>query len=128
MGLLNKFRKEGSKKSMHEEVMQNVEYLLNTKATFGAWQKGMGLQSYAYNKSNLSVVNGIIDDIFYNIETYEKRIKVLGIEVIDNSSALKIRFQIDCLIGEKHHSFYVGFNNFPEPIYVEIEKDAENRH
>lgn len=126
MGLLNKFRKERNKKSFHEEVVQNLAYLLNTKATFGAWQKGMGLKSYAYNKSNLAVVNGIINDIVFNIETFEKRIKVLGIEVVDNSSALMIKFQIDCMIGETFHSFYLGFNNFPEPMYVEVEDGPEN--
>ena len=128
MGLLNKFRKEENKKSLQEEVVENLSRLFNTKATFGAWQKRMGLKSYAYNKSNLSVVNEIIDDIVYNIEIFERRIKVLGIQVVDNSSALTIRFQIDCMIGETFHSFYVGFNNFPEPMHVEVENGPKNKY
>ncbi len=128
MGLLNKFRNGENKRGLEEEVVGNLSSLLNTKATFGAWQKGMGLKSYACNKSNLTIVNEIIDDIVFNIEQYEKRMKVLAVRVVNNTSALTIRFQIDSVIGEEFHSFYLGFKNYPEPVIVEVENGPEDEH
>ncbi len=128
MGLLNSFRKEGAKKRVNEEVVENLKHILNTKADFGAWQKQLGLQHYASNTSTLEMVNEIIGDITQNIEQYEKRMKIVEVKAIQSSSQLRIRFQIDCMIGEQFHSFYIGFKKKPELGYVEVEDGSDDEN
>jgi predicted component of type VI protein secretion system len=121
MGLLNKFRKEGQKKGLEKEVAHHLTALLNTKQMFGAWQKGLGMKSYCSSKSRSDVISEIVADIKYNIDTFEKRIKLLEIQVIDNKSIFNLRLQINCQLGGRFHSFYIGFRKSPNPIQVEVE-------
>lgn len=119
MGLLNKFRKEGKKKEYEQEVIGNLISLFNTKESFGAWQKGLGLKSYCLGKSLNTIIEEMIADIKYNIEQFEKRIKVIEIQAVNSKTILNIHFQIKCKLGEKFHSFYIGFNS-QNPIQVEV--------
>jgi predicted component of type VI protein secretion system len=121
MGLLNKFRKEGQKKGLEKEVADHLMALLNTKQTFGAWQKGLGMKSYCSSKSRSDVIAEIVADIKYNIDSFEKRIKLIEIQVIDNKSIFNLRLQINCHLGGNFHSFYIGFRQSPNPIQVEVE-------
>jgi predicted component of type VI protein secretion system len=121
MGLLNKFRKEGRKKGLEKEVADHLASLFNTKQSFGAWQKGLGLKSYCSSQSRNDVIAEIVADIKYNIDCFEKRIKLIDIQVMDNQSIFNLRFQINCQLGGRFHSFYVGFRQSRNPIQVEVE-------
>lgn len=120
MGLLNKFRKEGQKKDLEKEVVHHLMALLNTKQMFGGWQKGLGMKTYCSSKSRSDVISEIVADIKYNIETFEKRIKLIDIQVIDSDSIFNLRLQINCHLGGQFHSFYVGFKQTSNPIHVEL--------
>lgn len=121
MGLLNKFRKEGQKKDLEKEVVHHLMALLNTKQMFGSWQKGLGMKTYCSSKSRSDVISEIVADIKYNIETFEKRIKLIDIQIIDNNSIFNLRLQINCHLGGQFHSFYVGFKQSPNSIQLEVE-------
>lgn len=119
MGLLNKFRKEGKKKEYEQEVIQNLISLFNTKQSFGAWQKGLGLKSYCLGKSRNHIIEEMIADIKFNIEQFEKRIKVIEIQAINDTSIVNLSFQIKCQLGEQFHSFYIGFSSHG-PVQLEV--------
>jgi predicted component of type VI protein secretion system len=120
VGLLNKFRKDSRKKDYPKEVMDNLIALFNTKESYGSWQKGLGLDSYSNIFSRNDLIKAIIADITYNIEHFEKRIKLIDIQAVKDDNLLILSFQIQCLIGKQFHSFYVGFNPHQNPIQVEV--------
>lgn len=119
MGLLNKFRLDRDKRSLDKEVVEHLIALLNTKQEFGAWQKGFGMGSYSNGKSRTDIINEVIADLKYNIETYEKRIRLVTIDVIDSDNIFNLRFQITCQLGERFHSYYIGFKKNPSTIEIE---------
>jgi predicted component of type VI protein secretion system len=123
MGLLNKFRKEGQKKTPEDEVVNNLISLLNTKQQYGAWHRGLGLNAYSNFNSYAGAVNKIIEDIEYNIKHFEKRVQLIDIKLVDSSTPLYIKFQIQCKILGKFHAFYIGFTNYAEPISVKEDDD-----
>lgn len=125
MGLLNKFRKRENKRDIEEEVIENLKELLNTKQSYGAWQRGLGLKNYANINSSIRTAEEIIHDIETNILLFEKRLKCIKISLLSNEKPLSLRLQLECLIGGKFHSFYIGFTNFPGPIRVE-ERENES--
>ena len=120
MGLLNKFRKVTQKKSVEQEVAEHLTTLLNTKQDYGAWQKGLGLCSYSSGKDRTDIIEDMARDLKFNIETYDTRVQIVSIEVASDKNVFNPRFHINCKIGERFHSFYVGFNKPPHPIDVEV--------
>jgi len=116
LGLLNKFRRDTKKKDLVEEVCDHLSVLFNTKQLFGSWQKGYGMGSYTSGKPRSELIEDMVNDLKYNIETYERRLKLLSIKVIDEKDVFNPRFQISCKIGEKFHSFYIGFKTTVEII------------
>lgn len=120
MGLLNKFRKKGEKKSIKEEVTQNLFSLLNGKEQYCAWQKGMGLKTYYQSHSRGDIIEEIIRDITFNISRFEKRIKLKHIEPIQDETK-QFKFRLQCELGGTYHSFYIGFNQFEEYVVVEAQ-------
>ena len=120
MGLLAKFRKEG-KISLEKEVADHLSALFNTKQSFGAWQKGLGMRNYCSGKSRTDIIEDIVADIRYNIVNFEKRVKLIEILAIDDKETWNLRFQIKCQLGARFHSYYIGFKQSHEPIEVEFE-------
>ncbi len=119
MGLLNKFRKKG-RTSLEEEVADHLKALLNTKRSFGAWQKGFGIDNYANYHSKDEAIEAITADIAFNIENFEKRIKLIEISESQDTSLFYYRFVIKCKIGSRFHSYYIGFKKGKESVEVEL--------
>ena len=120
MGLLNKFREDVDKKTLEQEIYEHLTVLLNIKESFGAYQKGLGLKNYCYNKSDHTGLQKILADIMYNIQHYEKRIKLLELKAIDNSSPSNIKIQVDCKIKDQFRSFFICFNQYQQFFNIEI--------
>ena len=120
MGFLSKFRKNSRQQTLEQEVVDHLSSLLNTKAMFGAWQKGLGMNSYSCGKERPQIIEDMIEDLKFNIETYEKRIKIVAIEVVESKYRIIPRFQLECLLGERLHAFYIGFNHAQNSIDVEV--------
>ena len=121
MGLLNKFRKEGSKKDYQQEIVENLTAIFNTKQTFGAWQRGLGLKSYCNGKSRNDLIEEIVLDVKTNIEQFEKRVQLIDIKVVDNKGLFNLNLQINCRAGGQFHAFYLGFKRFEDLIEVGTE-------
>lgn len=120
MGLLNKFRKAGKRKNYREEILDNLECLLNTKQTFGAWQKGLGLSSYCNGKSRTDLIEDMIEEIKLNIEKFEPRIKLTEVDFVKDSDLLNMKFKVDCQSGGSFHSFYIGFKQLEERVEIKV--------
>lgn len=120
MGLLSKFCKTQKRQDVEQEVADHLTTLLNTKQGYGAWQKGLGMQSYSSGKDRSDTIKDMIEDLKVNIETYEKRIQIVSIEAEESKNSLIPRFKVKCKIGERFHSFFIGFKKSQIPIEVEV--------
>ncbi len=120
MGFLSKFRKNSKLQTVEQEVVDHLSALLNTKEMYGAWQKGLGMRSYSSGKDRPDIVQEMIQDLKFNIETYEKRIKIVAIEVVESKYRFIPRFQLHCKVGERLHAFYIGFNQAQNSVDVEV--------
>jgi len=120
VGLLAKFRK-GGKVTLEKEVADHLTVLFNTKRSFGAWQKGYGIDNYANYHSKDEAIEAIIADIKSNIENYEKRVQLLEVSESQDKSLFHYRFVIKCRIGSRFHSYYIGFKTGTDPVEVEVQ-------
>lgn len=119
MGLLAKFRK-GVKVTLEKEVADHMTVLFNTKRSFGAWQKGYGVDNYANYHSKDEAIEAIIADIKCNIENFEKRVQLIEVSECRDESLFHYRFLIKCKIGSRFHSYYIGFKNGNHLVDVEL--------
>jgi predicted component of type VI protein secretion system len=110
MSLLSHFRKGEKKKTEVEEIFEFICDLLNTRRSFGAYQKDLGLDTYVYLSSNNQIAGKIIQDIKDCINRYEKRVVVIDVLPVSNESNFLLSFIIKCKIKDKDHLFRLSFH------------------
>jgi len=113
MGLLNKFRKLETK-DLAEEVVESLSNLLTLKQTFGAWQKGLGLDDYSYGNHCEEIVKKIVEDICFNIQQYEKRFKLAKVCVVSSKNPVDLCLELEGTLEGKHQAFYINFKKNKE--------------
>jgi predicted component of type VI protein secretion system len=106
MGLLDKFRKKPVA-DLAEEVLGSITHLLGTKQTFGAWQKGMGLDDYSYANASEEIINKIVDDIVYNIQNYEKRFQLSSVKATPPLNPRSLCFELEGILDGKVQIFHI---------------------
>ena len=119
MGLLNQFRRKGEQKSLSEEVFESICDLLNTKISFGAYQKDLGMNAYVYLSSNNEVSKQIIQDIKTCLKKYETRISITDIRSLPSKDSLSLNFVIQCEIQKKNSSFQLAFQHQQRQFKIE---------
>lgn len=110
MGLLDKFRTHSHKKNIKEEIIEHINDLLNTKKTFGTYQKDFGLDNYVYISSNKQINKQIVQDIKECLKKFEKRIKIEDVISVPNHNPFFLSFFIQCKIEQASHVFVVSFH------------------
>ncbi len=121
MGLLNKFRKKEKRLAYEEEVTSSLSSILNTKGGYGSWIRGFGLGTYLNNKVHEHVVGEVIKDVRFNIESFEKRVKIVDIEILEDGGKCNLSLKLKCQLGGTFHFFYLGFKEFEDVVKVEVE-------
>lgn len=119
MGLLNQFRKKEEQKNLSEEIFESICDLLNTKISFGAYQKDLGMNVYVYLSSNNEVSKQIIQDIKSCLKKYETRISISNIKPVPNKDSFSLNFVIQCEIQKKPYSFQLAFQHQQRQFKIE---------
>ncbi|MGH2612793.1 MAG: GPW/gp25 family protein [Rhabdochlamydiaceae bacterium] len=111
MSLLSHFRKGEKKRTEVEEIFESICDLLNTRRTFGSYQKDLGLDAYVYLSSNNELAKQIVQDIKDCIKKYEKRVIVHDVLPMSTDNIFLLSFVIKCKIRETDHSFHLSFHH-----------------
>lgn len=120
LGLLNAFRIQPIK-TLQAEVLQSISCLLNTKQSFGAWQKELGLEDYSYAAKSAEILQKMAEDIAKTIQANEKRFKLQSVTVSYFHNASHFAFELLGELERKPQIFYIhitknhGINVTAEP-------------
>ena len=106
IGLLNHFRNQPFK-TTEEEVLHSLTCLLNTKKSFGAWQKELGLEDYSHGNNSNEILQKMAEDISTTIKTYEKRFKLESVQVSFFHSFSHFIFELNGELEREKKIFYV---------------------
>ncbi len=119
MPFFNKFIKTKQTSQNNEivkSIIENLNNILNTKKDFGAFIKGFGIGDMSQFTLRDYLVPILIDEVKYNIEHFEPRLKIEKIEVIDTEHPFLISFRIKCKVKDSSKSLKMEFdsiyNNF----------------
>lgn len=117
-GLLSKFR-AGKPLSQEEEIVEHIADLLNSKASFSAYDKALGLDSYFYIGSASEIIKQLMKDISSCLATFETRIRVVDILCVPNETSLQLAFVIKCKIGQSERRVHLSFHHQQKLFSVE---------
>ncbi|HNA62090.1 MAG TPA: GPW/gp25 family protein [Rhabdochlamydiaceae bacterium] len=109
MSFFNKFRKKEAQKNLHEDILESICDILNTKASFGNYDKTFGMNTYIYLSYNNRVTKQIIEDIENCLKKYETRIQITAIKSVPGKDLFSLGFLIQCKIQKNTHSFQLAF-------------------
>lgn len=109
MGLLNKFRNVPIG-DLKQEVAESIYHLLNTKQTFGAWQKDFGLDDYSYANKGDVIIQKMMEDIFSNIKKEERRFKIEKIRVLNAGKISEVCFELEGTLNGKKQIFLINLH------------------
>ena len=111
MNLLSHFRPTEKRGTPTEDIFEAICDLLNTKKTFGSYQRDFGLDTYVYLGSNKEITKQIIHDIKACIEKFERRITILDLQSTSSDNPFFLNFALHCKIEGKDHAFHLSFHH-----------------
>lgn len=109
MGLLHQFQKSEMQLDVKQQVLSHLFDLLSTKRMFGAYQRDLGLDSYARAPASTALAHKMIKDIIHTIKTYEPRLEIDKIQQIPSESSFAIAFEMKCKIKSFDQSVVLSF-------------------
>ncbi|MBS0615343.1 MAG: GPW/gp25 family protein [Verrucomicrobia bacterium] len=121
MSFFNKFKKMSPPKSLQEDIFDSICDLLNTKVTFGAYQKDLGMETYVYLSSSSEISKQIIKDIRTCLEKYETRITITDVQPMPPKGDMYLGFMINCKIQKSSHTFQLAF----QPQHKQFKRGGE---
>ena len=102
-----------------DDIKKNLSNILNTKKGFGSFLKNFGIGDYNAFRSHDKVVETIIDEIKENIEKYESRVQLIGIEEVHTESPFRIRFELKCMITRLSKPIFLIFDSIIDEMVIE---------
>lgn len=116
MGLFKKFTvgsgAEPSGQQDIHEIIDNLNSILNTKKDYGAPLGNLGIEDLNHYSSKGDIARVIIDEILYNVETFEPRLQVVSIEQKENDNPMYLSFRLQCRLLDKAQEMDVVFDSF----------------
>jgi len=114
MALFSKFgdRSPGAGKNDDlQNIIENLNYVLNTKKDFGSFLPDFGIRDMNEFSSRDQLAAVIMDEVKYNIEHYEPRLQLMKISIEENHDPFRISFKIECRVKDTQKALFMEFNS-----------------
>ncbi|MCG8471654.1 MAG: type VI secretion system baseplate subunit TssE [Desulfobacterales bacterium] len=106
-------------------IVSNLSHILNTRQAFGSFLSGYGIRDMNEYSSRDQLSLAIMEEIRFNIESYEKRVELIDISVEDISNPFRLAFKLECRVKETHESLLMEFNSVSKNLNVKNFDDSE---
>ena len=114
MSLFNKYADSptaGSKDRYFKDIIENLNYMLNTKRGFGSFLPDFGIRDMSECSSRDHLAAVIMEEVKYNIEQYEPRLQLVKIATEKTNDPFRISFKIECTVKDTQKALFMEFNS-----------------
>jgi type VI secretion system lysozyme-like protein len=114
MSLFNKYADSptaGSKDRYLKDIIENLNYVLNTKRGFGSFLPDFGIRDMSECSSRDHLAAVIMEEVKYNIEQYEPRLQLVKIGTEKTNDPFRISFKIECTMKDTQKALFMEFNS-----------------
>jgi predicted component of type VI protein secretion system len=119
MPFFNKFistEKRRISNENHEDIIQNLNNILNTKKNYGSVLDNFGIRDLNEFYDKEGIIKVVIEEVCENIEKFEPRIDIVNITNKDSKNIFQLAFTLECRIINTKKSldmvFDTVFNSF----------------
>jgi predicted component of type VI protein secretion system len=100
----------------HEDIIQNLNNILNTKKNYGSVLDNFGIRDLNEFYDKEGIIKVVIEEVCKNIEKFEPRIDIVNITNKDSKNIFQLAFTLECRIINTKKSldmvFDTVFNSF----------------
>jgi type VI secretion system lysozyme-like protein len=114
MALFSKFADNstaGRKDRDIQDIIENLNYMLNTKKGYGSFLSDFGIRDMNEYSSRDHLAVAIMEEVKYNIEQYEPRLQLVKISTENNEDPFRISFKIECRLRDTQKALLMDFNS-----------------
>ena len=101
----------GHKERDLQSIVENLNYVLNTKKGYGSFLKDFGIRDMNEYSSRDHLAVAIMEEVKYTIEHYEPRLQLIKISIEDNNDPFRISFKIECRVKDTQQDLFMEFNS-----------------
>jgi predicted component of type VI protein secretion system len=119
MSFFNKFiptEKRKISSENHEDIIQNLNFILNTKKYYGSVLDNYGIRDLNEFYDREGIIKVVVEEVLENIKEFEPRIEIVNITNKDSKNIFQLAFIIECRVLNTKKSlnmvFDTVFNNF----------------
>jgi type VI secretion system lysozyme-like protein len=121
MALFSKFGDSssvGRKDRDLQNIIENLNYILNTKKGYGSFLKEFGIRDMNEYSSRDHLAVAIMGEVKYNIEQYEPRLQLIKISIEESNDPFRISFKIECRVKDTKKALFMEFNSVYNDFHI----------
>ncbi|MCG8472684.1 MAG: type VI secretion system baseplate subunit TssE [Desulfobacterales bacterium] len=99
-------------------IVNNLNNILNSRQGYGSFLVGFGIRDMNEYSSRDQLSLAIMEEIRFNIETYEKRVELIDLAIEDISDPFRLAFKLECRVRETHESLLMEFNSVNKNLHI----------
>lgn len=100
MALLRKLASNRGEDDEIESIIENLNNILTTRRGYGFFLHDFGVSDHHHLSSCNDIATIIIAEVKENIESFEPRIEVVEMKVVDGDNIGRLCFTIDCMVRD----------------------------
>ncbi len=116
MALFKKFEYRKSKSTPREEflldIVENLNNVLNTKREYGSILNDFGIRDLSDHYSRDVLTKAIVAEVKYCIGKYEPRVRLTGVEQMEDENPFRLAFRINCVLKDSAQTLQMIFDSF----------------
>jgi type VI secretion system lysozyme-like protein len=101
----------GRKDKDLQDIIENLNYVLNSKKGFGSFLQDFGIRDMSECSSRDHLAAVIMEEVKYNIEHYEPRLQLVKISTEKTNDPFRISFKIECRMKDTQKALFMEFNS-----------------
>ena len=114
MGLFRKFAVRAPEFHENQDVLDiidNLNNILNTKKDYGSPLAGFGVRDISAYCSRSDIARVIMEEIRYNVEAFEPRLRIVSIDEQDEKDPMRLSFRLQCALRDTARELEVVFDS-----------------
>ncbi|MEW5804192.1 MAG: type VI secretion system baseplate subunit TssE [bacterium] len=114
MAFFNKFTYGSRAKEENEEllaIVENLNNILNIKKNYGSFLTDLGIRDMNEYTSRDRITKAVMEEVKQNIERFEPRVRIIGIQEEQGDNPFMMSFSIECMIRQNSKSLNMIFNS-----------------
>lgn len=103
-----------------EQIVENLNNVLNSKAGYSYFNSGFGVSDYSHYNSRDHIAQAVIAEVHDNINEFEPRLQCTSVDYEKDADASRLSFIINCIIKNDARSLKLVLDPKDKRYFVSL--------